>query len=192
MSALKLLYPVKPHIVNRGWGVKDPVYEQFGFSRHNGVDLALAHGQLILAPFGCRVVKVGCQPGGSGNYICLLSKEAFEFQDGIFHVEITFMHLLDAIAREGDDLVPGNPIARGDSTGFSTGNHTHMAPKRVRVVPGGYIEADHNDAKDTFDPEPFWSGEYAEMKVDPTLVERIKNQISALTKMVAELRKKLV
>lgn len=191
MSVLKLFYPVKPYIVNRGWGVLDPVYNQFGFARHNGVDLALSHGQLILAPFSCRVVKVGNQPGGSGNYVCLLSTDAYDFSDGVFHIEITFMHLLDSIASVGDELVAGNPIARGDSTGFSTGNHTHMAPKRVTLVSGGYVEADHNDAKDTFDPEPYWSGEYAELKVDPSLIERIKNQIAALTRMVDELRKKL-
>jgi len=195
---LELYYPVNPHHVNRAWGVEDSLYGNYGFARHNGVDLALVTGQLIRAPFDCRVIKVGNQPAGSGNYICLLSKNEYTFEDGMTcHVEITFMHLQAAIAREGNELSVGDMVAFGDNTGQSTGSHTHMAPKRVTMVGGGgaYIEADHNDAADTFDPEVYWIGVYAEdagpddhvaLEALRRSVERAKAMIEDLKAMIAE------
>lgn len=44
-------YPIKPYVVNQPWGVHDPKdYSQFGFTDHNGIDLALAPDKKIYAP----------------------------------------------------------------------------------------------------------------------------------------------
>lgn len=166
MPRLSLYFPVTPHIVNRGWGVRDPLYQAFGFVRHNGVDLALREGQPIYAPFDCRVTEIGVEPMGSGLYICLLSRGKHGFDDGhATRVEITFMHLSKAWVRVGTTLSVGDLVAFGGSTGTTTGSHTHLAPKRVHMtLLGGYRDHDHNDANNTFDPEPYWNGLYAKRR----------------------------
>jgi len=160
MARLALYYPVTPHVVNRGWGVQDRSYEQFGFTRHNGVDLGLNTGQSVHAPFDCRVSKIGNEPNGSGLYVCLLSRGKHDFEDGrASGVEITFMHLSAVNVAVGATLSVGDVVALGGHTGRATGSHTHMAPKRVRMnLLGGYADRDRNDANNTFDPEPYWNG----------------------------------
>lgn len=166
MSRLSLYYPVTPYAVNRAWGVRDVLYETFGFSRHNGVDLALTDGQPLYAPFDCRVTEIGREPNGSGLYVCLLSRGKHAFDDGTSsRVEITFMHLSRALARVGTPLSVGDLIALGGRSGMATGSHTHMAPKRVSMTLfGGYRDRDQNDANNTFDPEPYWTGLYAKRR----------------------------
>ena len=160
MERLALYYPVTPYIVNRPWGVEDKAYEEFGFRRHNGVDLALTTGQPIYAPFDCRVTKVGNEPNGSGLYVCLLSSRRHRFDDGrAARVEITFMHLSELRTAVGAKLSVGDLVARGGDTGRASGSHTHMAPKRVRMnLFGGYRDKDRNEANGTFDPVPYWNG----------------------------------
>lgn len=192
---LELWYPLKPYTVNKPWGVADPVYERFGFKRHNGEDAALTTGAIIRAPFDCEVVKSAYQQDGAGHYVALLSTG--EFDDWIHaggngsggekaFVEITFMHCHSILAMPGQKLKTGDPVAIGDSTGFSTGPHTHIAPKRVVKHTGFYTELDHNDALGTFDPSPYWNKFYAE---DAQTVKDILNsQISSATLLITALR----
>lgn len=162
MTPLSLYYPVTPHVVNRPWGVKDELYKRFGFLRHNGVDLNLVEGQEIRAPFDGTVTLVGFQPRGSGNFVCLVSDARYAFDDGAqCRVELTFMHLKDACVAEGTKVRVGDLIALGGHTGETTGDHVHIAPKRVKRGILGYRNLDSNDADGTFDPEPYWNGTYA-------------------------------
>ena len=162
MSRLDLFYPVRPHKVNQVWGVKRDIYHQFGFSVHNGIDLALVRGQLIRSPFDCTVTKIGFETGGSGNYICLVSDNEYDWDDGKkAHVEVIFMHLRSTIARVGDSLKAGDRAARGGNTGFSSGPHTHMACKRVVKVSGAFFTVDSNEANNTFDQQSYFNGIYA-------------------------------
>ncbi len=163
MKRLALYYPVTPHVVNLPWGVPDTAYQQFGFARHNGVDLALMTGQPIYAPFDCQVTKIGNEPNGSGLYVCLLSRSKHGFDDRkASRIEITFMHLSEVRVVVGTRLSVGDVLALGGQTGRASGSHTHMAPKRVRMnLLGGYRDTDKNDANNTFDPEPYWNGTLA-------------------------------
>lgn len=162
MERFALPYPVTPHIVTRAWGIADPIYKAFGFERHNGVDIGLIEGQPIYAPIAVRVSKVGNEPQGSGLYVCLLSRVPYLFDDGrTARVELTFMHLSRTELRIGATLFPGTIVGYGGSTGRSTGPHTHLACKRVKILPFiGYRDIDRNDAGNTFDPEPYWTKTY--------------------------------
>ncbi|MCI0565571.1 M23 family metallopeptidase [bacterium] len=191
---LELWYPVRPYKVNKPWGVPDPVYEAFGFKRHNGEDAALATGQTIRAPFDCEVTKVAFQPTGAGHYVALLSKNEFDAwkhtNDGKkAFVEITFMHCQRTLVVPGQKLKIGDPVALGDNTGFSTGPHTHIAPKRVIKMTGYYSEFDTNDALGTFDPAPYWNKFYAE---NAQTVKDILNQQVTSAKLLSEALKQLV
>lgn len=191
---LELWYPVKPYKANKPWGVLDPIYERFGFKRHNGEDAALATGQVIRAPFDCEVTKTAYEPTGAGNYIALLSLDEFDewkhVDDGKkAFVEITFMHCLSTIALPGQKLKTGDLAALGDNTGFSTGPHTHIAPKRVVKMTGYYTELDQNDALGTFNPAIYWNGFYAE---DAQTVKDILNQEISSASMLVDTLKQLL
>ncbi len=178
MKRLQLYYPVRPHAVNRPWGYEDPVYEQFGFTQHNGVDLDLVPGQKIHAPIGGSVVNAGDQPEGSGIFVSIISDDQYLFDDGISaYVLIEFFHCEKILVNIGDGVTIGQLIARGDTTGRATGPHTHMQPRRVTMTkvpdastPHAYrihdascvlADLDTNDANNTFDPEPYWNQRYA-------------------------------
>ncbi len=162
MNTLSLFYPVAPHVVTRPWGVADELYKEFGFKKHNGVDLALGEGQEIRAPFDCTVTLVGNQPKGSGLFVCLLSTATYDFPDGVrARVELSCMHLSRVSVTPGTRLGVGMVFAYGGHTGRATGPHVHIAPKRVRRGLIGYRDIDRNDANNTFDPEPYWNQEYA-------------------------------
>lgn len=163
MQPFSLPYPVEPYRVSRPWGVEDPQYAQFGFKRHNGVDILVSIGQPIYVPLPCRVTKVGNEPTGSGIFVSVLSRYEYLFLDGktTRRVELTFMHLGSASVMRGALLEPGDVLGTGGSTGRSSGPHTHLALKRVRMRFFRYRDADRNDAGNTIDPEPYWNETYA-------------------------------
>ena len=162
MKPLSLYYPVFPHKVNRAWGFVDALYQQYGFTHHNGIDLALFEGQEVRAPFDGVVTLVGNQPNGSGNFVCVVSSASYAFDDGVTcKVELTFMHLKEFRVEQGAKLGVGDLIALGGKTGQATGSHLHLAPKRVKKGWLGYRDLDKNDAGNTFDPEPYWNKRYA-------------------------------
>jgi murein DD-endopeptidase MepM/ murein hydrolase activator NlpD len=135
MENFSLFYPVKPYHLNQPWGVYNPeAYAQFGFTRHNGADLALVNGQEIRIPIEAVVARIGWEPKGAGNYIVLRTLEPYSFSDGVTaFAELTFMHLLKPIGIIGQTYKTGELIALGDNTGFSTGNHTHFRLRRLNL-----------------------------------------------------------
>lgn len=179
---LKIAYPVRPFFVNQPWGVFNAIYNQFGFSRHNGVDLALIDGQRISAPFDCEVIRVGTpenglwQPNGGGIFVGILSKEMYDFEDGKqAKVLIDFLHCKKILVSEGQTLSVGDALADGDNTGFSTGHHTHVQFRRVIWSNKQIITVDQNDANNSFDPTPYWTGVYADSFLAVRLIaEQIK------------------
>lgn len=173
---LELFLPVSPHTINQPWGVYNAVYKQFGFSLHNGVDLALVNGQEIYAPFDCTVIRTDNQPNGGGIFAGLLSDNVYSFDDGVqCRVLIDFLHCQRLLVKKDDQVNVGELVALGDNTGFSTGSHTHMQCRRVRLSPlttpvsdyrrvgetFAYIDIDRNDANNSFDPVPYFSPLYA-------------------------------
>jgi len=47
MSKLELFYPAKPYKITQAFGINNPSYLQFGFSQHNGIDIAVIREQII-------------------------------------------------------------------------------------------------------------------------------------------------
>ena len=183
MPRFTLHYPVKPHVVNQKWGIYGEIYKQFGFTRHNGEDLNLVIGQRISAPFDGKVIKVGFQPNGGGNFIGILSKEEFTFEDGITcPVLLDFLHCSAILVKEGDLCTLGDKIALGGNSGLSTNPHTHVQPRRCRYGLNVLSFIDKNDANGSFDPDPYWSGEYAETIANLTLQVSLYKQVIVLLK----------
>lgn len=169
MEQLQLYYPVRPFVVNQKWGVYRPeVYKQFHFTNHNGIDLALVNGQKIFTPVVSVVVRTGWEPKGAGNYMVLRSVSDFIFPDGIVaHVEITFMHMQEIYVVGGQGMFVGEVLGLGDNTGYSTGSHTHMRCRRIKLQGAVWVVVDKNDAQNSFDQQPFWNKIYADTIVPP-------------------------
>lgn len=186
-------YPVLPFKLNQAWGTFDPKdYSQFGYDRHNGVDAAIGSDKVVRAPFDGVIVRIGDQPTGGGIFCGLLSTDDYEFDaftcktpEGLeisFPAEtclvlMDFLHMESLNVVEGTIVKTGDVLGIQDNTGFSTGPHTHIQPRReilkpiapgqtvnpaYRVLGDNYLEdVDKNDANNTFDPTSFWNGKYA-------------------------------
>ena len=163
MAKLELFYPVRPYRVNQPWGVYDDLYKQFGFTQHNGIDIALVNGQPIHAPFDCSVVRIGNQPQGGGIFVGLLSKNTYTFPDGITcFVLIDLLHCQMIKVMDGQSVRVGDVVALGDNTGLSTGQHLHMQCRRVQMIGRDMVDVDRNGANNTFDQSKYWTGVYAD------------------------------
>lgn len=166
MSKLSLYYPAKPYRLNQGWGIYNPAYQQFGFSRHNGIDIALGSDSKLYAPFDYTVVRIGNQPNGGGNFFGLMSG-LYDWPDGQYRVLLDMLHCERIDCKEGQVGKAGDYLAIADNTGFSTGPHTHLQPRRVKnwnSVSGPALHfdlVDQNDANGSFDPIPYFNGYYA-------------------------------
>ncbi len=156
---LKLAYPITPYIVNQPWGVHRPeVYEPFGFTDHNGVDLRLSPSAEIRAEFPCEAIRTLWQPNGGGLTLGVLSDDEYDFDDGIrCRVLIDYLHLKVLKKSPGGDykIKTGEVLAFGDNTGFSTGPHCHIQYRRVYKTPNGLVNVDKNNANGSFNPEPY-------------------------------------
>lgn len=149
---LSLTEPTKPFVITQEWGVRNSAYDQFGFTHHNGVDFRLGKDAKLFAPHEGEVSHVGWQPRGAGLYLCVRSREAYDFPDGKFHVESTFMHLATTSVQVGQTVERGDPLAVADNTGFSTGPHTHWRLQRMKPVKGRWVVVDKNGAQNSVDP----------------------------------------
>jgi murein DD-endopeptidase MepM/ murein hydrolase activator NlpD len=80
----------------------------------------------------CTVIRHENQPTGGGLFVTLLSKNTYDFGDGVScQVLVDFLHNEGLNVELGDDLMCGELVGHGDSTGFSTGPHTHLQTRRV-------------------------------------------------------------
>lgn len=171
-------HPITPYIVNQAWGVYDPKdYSQFGFTRHNGIDLHLSPDKALHTPFNGTVVRAATKenglwrPNGGGIFVGIVS-DPFDFPaftnttpDGIvvnfaagtYRVLVDLLHCESISVKEGDIVTAGQQVAIGDNTGFSTGPHCHTQWRRV-IWSGGtnYVVVDGNDANNSFDPTQFF------------------------------------
>ncbi len=84
---------------------------------HNGVDLGLVTGEPVFAMHAGAVRFAGADQRGFGLMV--------EIAGGDWRTR--YAHLLDVGVAVGERVEAGQQIARGDSTGNSTGPHLHLA-----------------------------------------------------------------
>ena len=85
-------------------------------TRHAGVDLAAQEGEDIRAAAGGVVLRAGAR-GGYGD--------AVEIDHG-GGLTTLYAHASELLVREGEQVAPGQPIARVGQTGRATGSHLHF------------------------------------------------------------------
>lgn len=162
MKKPSLWFPVKPWIVSQSWGIKNPSYEQFGFSRHNGVDCLTGFKNEVRAPIDMEVSETGYNDG-AGNYVRAFTTEKYQVGDKECYIGLMFMHAEKVSCVKGQILRVGDLVMIADSTGFSTGPHTHITTKRFseKKWDKKHLLDTDTSVDRTFDPTPYWNGYYA-------------------------------
>lgn len=92
-----------------------------GMTFHNGIDIANAAGTPIKAAARGRIVFTGWDDTGYGNYVQMQAPDGTMFGYG---------HNSTIAVRAGQQVFPGQIIARMGSTGKSTGPHSHFQTGR--------------------------------------------------------------
>ena len=110
---------------------KDPFTGRLAF--HSGIDFAAPRGSTVLSAGHGRVSFVG-QISGYGNVV------EVTHSNGLI---TRYAHLSAFIAKEGQTVDAGTPLARVGSTGRSTGPHLHFEVRRSdnAVDPTRYLNA---------------------------------------------------
>lgn len=116
---------------------KDPFTGRYAF--HSGIDFAAPSGTTVTAAGAGKVTFVG-QISGYGNVVEITHASGLITRYG---------HLSSFIAKEGDIVSTGTPIARVGSTGRSTGPHLHFEVRRAdnAVDPARYLAVGRELAK---------------------------------------------
>ena len=102
--------PLKHTSINSEYGMRHSKW-------HNGIDLKLKKGDPVLSTFDGYIKSVGFDKQGYGNYILIQHNNGFETLYG---------HLIKSNVSEGQNILAGDIIGFGGSTGHSTGEHLHF------------------------------------------------------------------
>lgn len=174
---MKFHYPFKHFKITQKWGVPNPQYEKFGFTRHNGIDaISFYHTpdySYVYAPkkwpIYCPVENFTVQmlrdnPDGGGKEIWLVSNEKLQIGDKLCNAYLGFAHNEHIFLKVGDTPALGEMMTIGDNTGAaSSGAHSHFGFYRVEWDGRHMVWLDDksNGANGSHDPEPYFTGEYA-------------------------------
>jgi murein DD-endopeptidase MepM/ murein hydrolase activator NlpD len=183
MPKLSLPKEVKPYVVTQKWGVHRPdVYAQFGFDDHNGTDVMPGNRKEVRASVPYEVQRIIWQPNGGGLVMGIVSQGEYDAPDGKpANVQIHYLHLEKTLKKVGDRGAVGDVLAIADNTGFSTGPHTHLAHKWIRRKGSLFVDVETNGAQNTFDPEPYRDGSFAE---DYATIRILTKLVSALQQLL--------
>lgn len=178
----QLYFPVKPWAITQAWGILNPSYNQFGFYRHNGIDVREGADRTTYCPVQNLYIYDTGYGSGTGNRVKAYTLDIYTFPDGKkARLEVIVMHGEKHLCKVGDTLQPGDPMMISDHTGFSTGPHVHFMVRRLH--PDTYKLIDTNDADNSIDPAPYFTGFYA--KDVPTIIGKLQAIISLLTSFLS-------
>ena len=120
MRAMIFSEPVPGHAINSKFGMRRLGGEP-GARQHKGVDIAAPKGTSVFASAEGRVLRIGYDAGGYGNFIELRHPNGMTTLYG---------HLSRVDVASGDPIAPGGRIGLVGSTGYSTGPHLHFEVRR--------------------------------------------------------------
>lgn len=170
---LELFFPAKPYAVTQAFGISNPSYQQFGFSKHNGIDFKVDADGIVRAMCDGEVYETGFN-SGAGNFVRYKTSQV-EAEGKIGTVGFMYMHAKEILVTKGQKIVAGDALIVADNTGFSTGPHTHISAyfidelnQKIRGNP----EVDH-----CFDFSPYYNGYHAD---DATKIFGILKKIITL------------
>ena len=155
--------PVQPMEVINKTGLSCPVgfgslYRSLGLSGHNGQDNAAWHGEPVYhcADFIGIMTTEHDQDGGLG--VDVISQEPVLkcTENGCsetHYIKIRYWHGMSAVGYDGKVIKPGDEIMKADSSGASSGDHLHWAPKWCNK--DGSPSHPFNGYRGCFSPTPY-------------------------------------
>ena len=120
MRAMTFAGPVPGRAINSLFGMRRLGGEP-GARMHKGVDIAAPTGTPVVASAEARVVRIGRDPAGYGNFVELAHPNG---------MTSFYAHLSRIDVASGDVVPPGFRIGLVGSTGYSTGPHLHFEIRR--------------------------------------------------------------
>lgn len=119
-------------LINQPWGCPPEVVSAYAYAggRHTGIDFGVPENTQLFAVQGGKVESVGPYPNqkqpGLGNMAVIL-----DTSDGF---RVTYMHMLNIVVKQGQDVTAGDligvsdgdPKLHGAFAGFSSGAHLHF------------------------------------------------------------------
>lgn len=151
--------PVRPFEVIGGRVICPVGYKKFypliGLKGHNGYDFVAYHGEPVYHSGnydGWMRTEVD-KDGGIG--VRVISNDPLI--DGK-HVQLLYWHLKSIVGYDKKPVSCGDLIGYADSTGASSGDHVHWAPKLCNSK-GVTLNADNGYAG-AFDPRPYFVNEF--------------------------------
>lgn len=112
--------PVRGYAINSVFGMRRLGGEP-GQRMHKGVDIAAPTGTSVFGAAEGRVLRIGYDPAGYGNFIEMRHPNGMTSLYG---------HLSRVDVASGDAVAPGQRIGLVGSTGYSTGPHLHFEVRR--------------------------------------------------------------
>ncbi len=190
---LQLSFPMDFHLVHQEFGANpdfyaNPIYG--GIKGHNGIDFFAGHGTPVYATHD-GYAYFEKDPGGGCGVIIKTHKE-FEYKNDTAFFKTIYWHLCDGdtepnykspIQGSGVKYVKnGELIGYADNTGASTGDHLHFGLKPFK----GDVNLEQNNGYlGAIDPAPYFDGS------TPSVIHNLEQQVSALTKLVELIKRKL-
>lgn len=116
MRANSLCPPVNDGIITSGFGGREDPFTKNEVT-HYGIDIAAKESKEILAVASGKVVNVGYDKDGYGNFIKINHNENFTTLYG---------HCEKVNVKRGDLVEKGQPIGKVGNTGRSTSEHLHF------------------------------------------------------------------
>ncbi|WP_396593867.1 M23 family metallopeptidase [Brevundimonas sp. R86498] len=112
--------PVRGFAINSRFGMRRLGGER-GARMHKGVDIAAPQGTAVYAAAEGRIVRIGRQPDGYGNFVEMRHPNG---------MTTLYAHLSRIDVASGDRLAGGQRVGLVGSTGYSTGPHLHFEVRR--------------------------------------------------------------
>lgn len=159
---LALYYPAKPYSISQGWGIKNPSYLQFGFSRHNGEDFLPGKDKKVYSPINAECVETG-YTDSKGNFARFITNEKYLVLGVECYIGFVFLHFEKIQCLKGQMMKIGDLIGIAGNTGFSTGPHTHGTYYRLserKNLPKYRLDTD-KETDYTLNPLPYWQKYHA-------------------------------
>lgn len=186
---LELFYPVKPWVVNYGFGVNEAYYSQFGIKGHNGIDINTFRGQPVYAAHDGEVTYAGVDTD-EGYGVVLRTLDQRDYDGGTAHMKTIYWHLLPNIqVKVGAKIKAGTLLGYADSTGISSGDHLHFALKPVAQGENYWswenVEQ-NNGYKGAIDPAPYFNKCFAQDS--QFVLNSLKSLINLLTLLISKLK----
>ena len=179
---LSLYYPAKPYNITQAFGITNPSYNQFGFTKHNGVDFQVDKDGIVNAMCDGTVYEVGYN-SGAGNFVRYKTNVPVEAEGKTGYVAFMYMHAEKHLVKTGDKIQAGDELIVADNTGFSTGPHTHISAyfidNKTNIKLAGDPQTDH-----CFDFAKYYNGKYAS-DIKDGLTAQLKSLQLAIAKWIA-------